>query len=367
MLNIKETTAKYSAISAIGEQVRQLEAQSGEKYLYLNQGVNAVVPIDLSKVIPLIDFNAKDIQVYAPMKGRPLLKKAIIKTYFKGSSRAENLLINNGGMSGLDLIFQTLDLKRVILPSFFWGSYANIMKIRNIDYDFYANFDELKAQIGILEGCAVVICDPNNPLGNKFDDKNLIDLIKFLDEHQVTVLVDSPYRGVFYANDAFYSQIGQLANVIILESFSKSIGLSGQRIGFIHSTNELLLQQLSIRLMYASNGVNSFAQVLVEKLLTTPAGNAAVNEFRKQTTRDILLNINYLKERGFLAEQFYKNSQPKGIFVVVKFSAEELLKHHIAGISLSFFTAHQKEEAAQFSRICVSVPHHELKLFFDKI
>ena len=76
-MKVKASGATYSKITAIGEKVKLLEKQTGQKYLYLNQGVNAVCNIDLDEIVKLIDFNSRDIQVYQPMKGRPVLKQAI--------------------------------------------------------------------------------------------------------------------------------------------------------------------------------------------------------------------------------------------------------------------------------------------------
>ncbi len=367
MIKIIKSGAKYSQITKIGQSVKALERKSGQEYLYLNQGVNAVVPIDLSQVSKLIDYNSRDIQVYAPQKGREKLRTAISKTYFQGSTGINNILIDNGGMSGLDLVIQSVEFDKMFLPSYFWGSYANILKIRKKEFGFYESFTDLNNQADKLKGSAVLICDPNNPLGNKVSDNDLILLIKKLDSLGVIVLIDSPYRGVFYSNDNFYAQIGQLENVVIIESFSKSIGLSGQRIGFVHTNNSMLMSELELRLMYATNGVNAFAQLLVELLLTTKEGASAIADFKNKTTKDILLNINYLRSNNFLAEEFYKNSQPKGIFVVINKSAEELLEHNIAVVSLDFFTQSYKDKAKNYSRICVSVPHNKLKSFFQKI
>ena len=367
MLKVIESSAKYSQISAIGEQVRKAEKESGLPYLYLNQGVNAVVPINLEPIIPLIDFNAKDIQVYAPMKGRSLLKDAINATYFQSQVQVENILITNGGMSGLDLVFQSVAVDKFYLPSYFWGSYAHILNHRQKPFSFYDNFNELKENTHALKGSAVVICDPNNPLGNKFVDEDLIELIVHLNRHEIAVLIDSPYRRVFIEEDTFYNKIAALENVIIIESFSKSIGLSGQRIGFIHSNNKDLMSELGLRLMYSSNGVNAFAQVLVEKLLTTAQGKQTIAEFKQKTTEDIKQNIDYLRNRKFLSEEFYQNSEPLGIFVVINKSFTFLMNYRIASVSLSFFTHLHHEMAKEHSRICVSVPHELFKSFFDSI
>ncbi len=366
-MRLKLSGASYSKISAIGEKVRKMEREQGEKYLYLNQGVNAVVPIDLKPVIAGMDFNSKDIQVYAPMKGRYNLKKAINQEYFGCKSEPENILITNGGMSGLDLVFQSLDVRKVYVPAYFWGSYFNILKIRNMQGDFYEDFNELEQHPGSYNDSAVVICDPNNPLGDKFDDHRLINLIRNLNNAGVVVIIDSPYRKIFYNNDYFFEQLLPMENVIITESFSKSLGLSGQRIGFVHSINRELNTELATRLMYATNGVNGFAQLLVERLLSTPEGRQSVGEFKRATTCAIHENIKYLRKKSFLAEGFYRESEPLGIFTIVNIPEEELLKHRIASVSLAFFTRKYKEKAAAYSRICVSVPHNELVEFFDRI
>ncbi|RLD81152.1 MAG: hypothetical protein DRJ10_06500, partial [Bacteroidetes bacterium] len=69
MVKTKKSGAKYSAIVAISENLKKQKAE-GKDILFLNRGINAVVNIDLSDIIPMIDFNSADIQVYPPNKGR---------------------------------------------------------------------------------------------------------------------------------------------------------------------------------------------------------------------------------------------------------------------------------------------------------
>ncbi|MEG2480014.1 MAG: hypothetical protein RSA50_07050, partial [Mucinivorans sp.] len=138
-------------------------------------------------------------------------------------------------------------------------------------------------------------------------------------------------------------------------------------LGFIHTTNKELHDELEIRLMYCTNGVNAFAQLLVHSLLTSPEGIKAATEFKQATARDIALNIEYLKNRGLLAEQYYHSSTPKGIFVVVNKTEEELLNHYIGSVSLAFFTKSQKVVADKFARICVSAPHQKFVKYFDTV
>ncbi len=219
-----------------------------------------------------------------------------------------------------------------------------------------------------LKGSIVVICDPGNPLGEKYDDQMLFEVMEILNENQVTVIFDSPYRRVFFDDsDLFYARLLKFPNLIITDSFSKSLGLSGQRIGFVHSLNNAFLKEAGIRMLYTNNGINAFAQILVYKLLTSENGKNAARKFRETTAAEIAKNIAYLQQKGFLASRFYQNSLPLGIFSVVNFSEEKLLQHRIGSVSMSYFTNQDPDGMKAFARVCVSVPHLKFANFFQNL
>lgn len=357
-----------SAIVAAGNKLRQLQSESGQEYLMLNRGVNAVCPIDLNKIIDQIDFNSADLQVYPGTTGRKDLRQAINDVYFNNQSSFENILITGGGIAALDLVFDLVESQTVFLPSFFWGSYAQLLHIHHKSFETYTSPQSLPSMVGKLKGSTVVICDPGNPLGEKYDDEMLLEVLKILDKNQVTVIFDSPYRRVFFDDsDLFYARLLKFPNLIITDSFSKSLGLSGQRIGFVHSLNDVFLKEASIRLLYTSNGINAFAQILVRELLTSENGKSAAREFRETTAAEIAKNIAYLQQTGFLACDFYQNSVPLGIFSVVNFSEEKLLQHRIGSVSMSYFTKQNPDKMHSFARVCVSVPHLKFVDFFQNL
>lgn len=367
-MKIKKSGASLSKIVQIGEKLKQLQAQNGHQYLPLNRGVNAVVNIDLKPVVANLDFNSNAMQVYPAGRGLPELREAINQEFFQGKSSSDNILITAGGMNALDLIVQTVDIQKLYLPIYYWGCYFHMLTVRGVGNAEYYAQSELYDRIDELKGNAVLICDPGNPLGEKYDDEEQFRLIKTLSDAGVVVFFDSPYRRIFFdGSDSYYARLKELDNVIITESFSKSVGLSGQRLGFIHTTNKELYNELEIRLMYCTNGINAFAQLLVHSLLTTAEGKKAAADFKAATARDIKLNIEYLKEKGLLAEQYYQTSTPKGIFVVVNKTEEELLEHYIGSVSLAFFTKSQKDVAKDFARICVSAPYSTFVKYFDAV
>ena len=367
-MKIRKSGAKYSAIVGIGERIRRMSQETGEEFLLLNRGVNSVCNIDLNEITKDLDFNSNKIQVYPPSQGRSELRNAINQHYFANKSKVENIAITGGGMSALDLVFQTIEVDKLCLPDYYWGSYVQIMTVRGMEFETYADFKSVNENIDSYKNSAVIICDPNNPIGNKQSDEDIFETAKTLSKLGAVVIIDCPYRRIFCGEeDLFFQNLRELDNVIIVESFSKSVGLSGQRLGFVHSTNSDFMNELGIRLMYATNGINAFSQLVVAQLLSSEKGKAVMNQFKKRTSEGIQKNIALLQEKDLLATEFYKNSDPLGIFVIINKSEEELLNAKIGSVSLSYFTRDKKEYASQFARICVSVPHEKFKSFFEQL
>lgn len=366
-MEINASGATFSSIVGIGAKVKKLSEETGQEYLFLNRGVNAVTHIRLEEIIKKMDFNSASIQVYPPNKGIPELRRAINCEYFEGSCDIENIQLVPGGMPALDLTLQTLKIDKLYHGKYFWGSYGKIAGIRKISTATYETLHELNLKLrNSNEKVAVLICDPNNPLGNKIDDSYLYEQIKALNEAGAIIIFDSPYRRLFIQDDFFY-KLSKLDNVIITESFSKSLGLSGQRLGFIYSGSKAFNDELNIRLLYSYNGVNAFAQQLVLQLLTTEEGKKAVKEFRDRTCSDIERNIKFLSDHELLYKPFYQNSKPLGIFAVINITEEELLEHRIGSVSMKYFSNEKTALEQSLSRICVSAPHQKIVRFFTPI
>lgn len=367
-MRVKSSGAKLSAIPGIGEKIKSLSLENGQEYLYLNRGINSVCHIDLREVVKTIDFNSNAMQVYPPAAGRKELRKSINEEYFRGHSDSGNIFITGGGMAGLDLVFQTLDVEKIIAPHYHWGSYNHLMSIRNLQGSYYHSLEDLVKEAREIWNAAVIIGDPGNPLGEKQDDTKIIETIAALNDLDIPVIFDSPYRRVFFdRSDKLYEILLSFENTIIVESFSKSVGLSGQRIGFVHTADEDFKKELEIRLMYATNGINAFSQILIEKLFDTEVGRSAIQTFRETTLEHIRKNIAHLVSRNLLAKEFYRDSIPVGIFAIINKSEKELLEKNIGSVSLSYFTKTNKEQANGYSRICVSVPHEQFAAYMDRL
>lgn len=365
-MKINSSNVTFSSIVSIGEKVKQASINEGVEYLALNRGVNDVVTIDLKKAITNIDYNTKQYQTYAPNEGVIELRKNIINEYFslQTLNKYENITIMPGGMPGLDLIIQTLDVDVIYFPKFYWGSYSKMATIRSKSYKFYEDLSEINAN----ENCCVFICDPNNPTGVKLDDQKLYNDIIKLSNTGATIVFDSPYRKMFTFESDFkmFNALSRIDNVIICESFSKHLGVSGSRLGFIWCNNKEFNAELAKRTLYEFNGVCTPSQLLVNELLTTC--KKEVNEFRVVTRINIALNTQYLLENDLLATEIYKDygGKPKGMFAIVKFTEYELFKHKIGAVGLDKFS-YDKDKYSKFSRVCLSVPNNKFIKYFKPL
>jgi len=371
-MHINNTGVSFSSIVGIGQKVIKEEQKTNTTYLKLNRGVNAVCEIDLTQVSKTIDFNSRELQVYAPNLGLEKLRKSILNEYFPGNDNRDynNICITPGGMSSLDIILQTLNIDNVIFPKFYWGSYSKIATIRHKNFSFYDNILNLDLS-DLNSNTCIFVCDPLNPTGEKIPDEKLLFKLQQINDTGCVIVFDSPYRKLFedteYIKHDIVSQLSKLNNVIIAESFSKWIGLSGIRLGFIWSINDDFNKELNIRMLYQYNGVSTIPQLLVNELLTTKEGKIAIHNFRKTTTENIKQNILYLKENNLLVNEIYNDAVPIGIFAVINLTEDFLFKNKIGAVGMDKFVHYDKDYWSAYSRICVSVPSNMFKEYFDKI
>ena len=155
-------------------------------------------------------------------------------------------------------------------------------------------------------------------------------------------------------------------NVIILSSFSKSVGLSGLRVGYIATKNKDLYNTLKIRSLYKYNSISTVPQQIINKLFTTNKGKGSFENYRRETQSHIRKNIDYLAKRGFLFSEY--PIIPTGPFTIINKNFDELLKMKISSVPLNKFTYKNTDESLKnLSRISVSVNHDLFVEYFEKV
>ena len=103
---------------------------------------------------------------------------------------------------------------------------------------FKPNLDELKSKI-TNKTKAVLLNSPNNPTGvvlDKSDITKICDILKQKQEefcNELYLISDEPYRELIYSDIEYPFITNYYKNSIVCYSFSKSISLPGERIGYI--------------------------------------------------------------------------------------------------------------------------------------
>jgi len=86
---------------------------------------------------------------------------------------------------------------------------------------------------------AIILNSPNNPSGVVYTEKTIKDVCKVLDKkqeeygHAIYLICDEPYRELVYENIEVPYLMNYYKNTLVCYSYSKSLSLPGERIGYI--------------------------------------------------------------------------------------------------------------------------------------
>ncbi len=115
------------------------------------------------------------------------------------------------------------------------GATLRVVKCR--EEDFQIDFDTLSAAI-TEKTKAIIVNSPNNPSGVVLGEDTIRELTTLLDNKQaeygtqIFLIADEPYRELVYDMDVPYLPL-YYKNTIVCYSYSKSLSLPGERIGYI--------------------------------------------------------------------------------------------------------------------------------------
>jgi len=357
-MNINLSPVKYSSIVEIGEKVLEMEKQSNSQFLKLHRGVMDVDTIDINSIINKVQFNSKKFQQYGGNDGDVNLINTI-KSMFHLSNH--HLMVTPGGMASLDLTINSLSDKKVWVPKYHWGSWNKILQIHQKEIYTFDDFNisEFKPDSGI-----VLLCYPSNPTGYSASLQELKIFIDYCKSKDITIILDLPY---YYLFNDLNSEIYNLYydNVIILSSFSKSIGLSGFRVGYIATKNKELYDTMRIRSLYKYNSISNPSQFIINELLTSENGMKALEDYKNITIDNIKNNIQYLVDKNLLFDEY--TSVPVGPFAIINKTFEYLIENKISSVPLSKFVFQKDETLDKYSRISVAVNNQIFKEYFEKM
>ncbi len=261
---------------------------------------------------------------YAPNAGFAETRQAIadkINRTYGLQLTADHVLMSCGAAGALNVIFKSiLDPEdEVIVPTpyfveypFYIDNYRGVVKLVKTNPDF--SLDVKAVASAINENTkAVLINSPNNPTGKVYSQQNIDDLVRLLTEknkelNKIIYLVsDEPYVEIVYDDVVVPSILKAYKNSIVAYSYSKTLSLPGERIGYIamnpeieHGADLVNAMILCTRILGYVHAP-AFMQRIVARLQ-----NARVDTKIYQKKRDLLCEG--------LAKAGYKFEKPEGAF-----------------------------------------------------
>lgn len=173
---------------------------------------------------------------------------------FGTSFTAKNLIMTVGAASGLNVILKTLlnpgDEVIVFAPYFLeYGAYVKnydgaLVEITPDTSTFQPNLDELEQKI-TAKTKAVIVNTPHNPTGVVYSEETIKRLSSILEKKQqefgsvIYLISDEPYRELAYDGVQVPYLTKYYKNTVVGYSYSKSLSLPGERIGYLVIPDEL--------------------------------------------------------------------------------------------------------------------------------
>ncbi|NLL30154.1 MAG: pyridoxal phosphate-dependent aminotransferase [Clostridiales bacterium] len=326
---MKEYVKGSSAIRAMFEEGKRLAEIHGAENVYDfslgNPSVEA--PSEIKEAI-LDILNNEDLNMvhgYMNNSGYDDVRSAIatsINNKFGTNFKGKNIIMTVGAAGGLNVIFKTLlnPKDEVIVFAPYFGEYrmyaanydANLVVVSPNKVDFQPNLKEFEEKI-TNKTKAVIINSPNNPTGVVYSEDTIIKLADILTRKQkeygteIYLISDEPYRELVYDNVEVPYLTKYYNNTIIGYSFSKSLSLPGERIGYLVIPDEVTESSLIIsaanvatRILGFVNAPSLFQRVVARCL------EAEVDISSYAKNRDLLYNS--------LVEYGYECVKPEGAF-----------------------------------------------------
>ena len=333
-----ELGTKRSVIREIFEYGKKRKSEIGAENVYDFSLGNPSIPApDSVREVMARLVSEKDpvaLHGYTSAQGDMNVRKAMadnISRNFKIQADADLIYMTCGAAASLTVTLNAIcnpDDEVIVLAPFFpeykvfiekAGAKAVVVKCR--ESDFQIDFGLLSAAVN-KNTKAIIVNSPNNPSGVVLNEETIKELAALMETkskefgNDIYIIADEPYRELVYGDikvpyiPEFYD------NTIVCYSFSKSLSLPGERIGYIFvSPNAKDCRTLYAAVCGAGRALGFVcAPSLLQYTVAELVGQTADIDVYKKN-RDLLY--------GALTDFGYTAARPDGAFYLFVKSPEE--------------------------------------------
>lgn len=253
---MENMVANSSAIRAMFEEGNRLASIYGAENVYdFSLGnPNVPAPEAVKKAILNILEEEDSVALHGYTNsnaGYEDVREAVAKSLnerFGTDFAAKNITMTVGAAGGLNVILKSLlnpgDEVMTFAPYFGeYRSYVNnydgvLVEVSPNTVDFQPKLDEFEEKI-TPKTRAVIVNTPNNPTGVVYSEETIKKMAAILEKKQkeygtdIYLISDEPYRELAYDGVEVPYLTKYYANTIVGYSYSKSLSLPGERIGYL--------------------------------------------------------------------------------------------------------------------------------------
>ncbi len=327
---MKELVANSSVIRKMFEEGKNLSEKYGAENVcdFSLGNPNLAAPDGIKNAIKSVieEEDAVFVHGYMNNSGYEDVRKAVadsLNRRFGTEFGAENIVMTVGAAGGMNVAMKSLINPGDEIVAFapFFGEYrcyasnvnANLVIVPANEPSFLPDA-EVFAKYITPKTKMVIINSPNNPTGVVYPESTIIALADVLREKQkeygteIYIFADEPYRELVYDDTVKVPFLTKYYdNTLVGYSWSKSLSLPGERIGYIAVSNKIAnFEDLTSALNVATRILGFVnAPSLIQRVIARCVDDVADLEFYRKN-RDMLYNG--------LSEMGYDCVKPDGAF-----------------------------------------------------
>ena len=289
---MKGMVANSSAIRAMFEEGNRLAKQYGRENVFdFSLGnPNVEAPQAVKEAIISLVTEEKPLELHGYTNsnaGYEEVRKTVAESLnerFQTRFSAKNIIMTVGAAGGLNVILKTLvnPQEQVIVFAPYFGEYrsytANVdgilVEISPDTETFQPKLDEFAAKI-TPRTKAVIVNTPNNPTGVIYSEQTIREMAQIMEEKQkeygtdIYLISDEPYRELVFDGAEVPYLTKYYKNTIVAYSYSKSLSLPGERIGYLVIPDEVADSEEVIAAAGVANRILGFvnAPTLLQKVV----------------------------------------------------------------------------------------------------
>jgi aspartate aminotransferase len=275
-----------------------------------------------SVLLKLVTEKTAGTHGYMPNAGYPEVRAAIAKKIGAEHNvpiSGEYVVMSVGAAGALNTVFKSIlnpDDEVIVSKPYFMEYRPYVANHRGkiveveAEADFNLNLQGIKAALSV-KTAAILINSPNNPTGRVYSAEILCSLAEILGEHGEKtgrfpyLIADEPYREIVFDGIKTPPVLSIYKNALVVSSYSKSLSLAGERIGYIavspraEDSNELM-----DALIYATRTLGYVnAPALMQRCvgrLTGETVNVGIYKERRDAFKNVLdaAGIAYARPEG---------------------------------------------------------------------